>query len=212
VRKARSRRDGTDWAVKVIDKGKLDKEDEEALRVEVAILQRVEHPNIVHLRQVFDTPKTFYMVRRCGDVGAGSVAARRRHAPMRPCPTAAATANTHPPVSLSFPQVMELMTGGELFDRIVAKSKYSEAEAAATIAKIADALVYCHKRGIVHRCVVSRRRRREPRPRYRSASRVAAPRFPARLQRSEAGEPAVHGHDGRGGDQDRRLWPGQVDP
>lgn len=46
---------------------------------------------------------------------------------------------------------MELMTGGELFDRIVAKSKYSEAEAAATVAKLADALVYCHERGIVHR-------------------------------------------------------------
>lgn len=65
VRKAKCRRDGSDWAVKIIDKGKLDKEDEEALRIEVAILQRVDHPNIVHLRQVFDTPKTFYMVRRC---------------------------------------------------------------------------------------------------------------------------------------------------
>lgn len=47
--------------------------------------------------------------------------------------------------------VMELMTGGELFERIYSKGRYSEAEAAAVIAKVADALQYCHARGIVHR-------------------------------------------------------------
>lgn len=41
--------------------------------------------------------------------------------------------------------------GGELFDRIVAKEKYGEAEAASTIRDIAGALAYCHERGIVHR-------------------------------------------------------------
>ena len=47
--------------------------------------------------------------------------------------------------------VMEIMTGGELFDRIVQKSKYSEAEAATVVRKVASALAYCHARGIVHR-------------------------------------------------------------
>ena len=76
--------------------------------MEVAILERVDHPNIVRMRQVFDCTKTFYMV-------------------------------------------MELMTGGELFDRIVEKEKYSEEEARRVMQKLAEALVYCHSQGIVHR-------------------------------------------------------------
>jgi len=47
--------------------------------------------------------------------------------------------------------VCELMTGGELFDRIVEKEYYTEKEAATCIADICKALVYCHDRGIVHR-------------------------------------------------------------
>jgi len=47
--------------------------------------------------------------------------------------------------------VMELVTGGELFDRIVKKSSYSEFEAALTIRTLCDALSYLHKKQIVHR-------------------------------------------------------------
>lgn len=47
--------------------------------------------------------------------------------------------------------VMELMTGGELFDRIVDKESYTEAEAIETIRPIVDALHYCHEMGIIHR-------------------------------------------------------------
>jgi calcium/calmodulin-dependent protein kinase I len=47
--------------------------------------------------------------------------------------------------------VMEIMTGGELFDRIVEKESYSEQEAVDTIRPIIDALHYCHEMGIVHR-------------------------------------------------------------
>lgn len=46
---------------------------------------------------------------------------------------------------------MELVTGGELFDRIVQKSSYTEAEAAATIRTLCDALKYLHAKKIVHR-------------------------------------------------------------
>ena len=83
VKKGTSRDDGKESAVKIIEKAKLEKADLDALQTEVAILESVHHSNIVTLRQVFDTPKVFYMV-------------------------------------------MELMVGGELFDRIVEKSKYSE--------------------------------------------------------------------------------------
>lgn len=47
--------------------------------------------------------------------------------------------------------VMELMVGGELFDRIVEKEHYSEREAADTIRPLVDAIRYCHSMGIVHR-------------------------------------------------------------
>ncbi len=47
--------------------------------------------------------------------------------------------------------VMELMTGGELFDRIVEKENYSEKEASDTIRPIVDAIRYCHLMGISHR-------------------------------------------------------------
>ncbi|CAD8080235.1 unnamed protein product [Paramecium primaurelia] len=50
-----------------------------------------------------------------------------------------------------FYMVLELMTGGELFERIVEKDHFSEKEAAATLRPIIDALTYCHKMGIVHR-------------------------------------------------------------
>jgi len=47
--------------------------------------------------------------------------------------------------------VMELMSGGELFDRIVEKECYSEKEAAEAIKPIVDSVRYCHENGIIHR-------------------------------------------------------------
>jgi len=47
--------------------------------------------------------------------------------------------------------VMELLTGGELFDRIVAKGSFSEKEASEVIRNVTDAIAYIHKIGIVHR-------------------------------------------------------------
>lgn len=52
--------------------------------------------------------------------------------------------------------VTEVCTGGELFDRIIAKSQsseghYSEHDAASLIRDILDAIAYCHAKGIVHR-------------------------------------------------------------
>lgn len=44
-----------------------------------------------------------------------------------------------------------MMTGGELFDRIVQKEKYTEEEARRLVAKLLHALAFCHSRGIVHR-------------------------------------------------------------
>ena len=51
--------------------------------------------------------------------------------------------------------VMELCTGGELFDRIIQKTEsgvsYSERDAARLMMQILDALEYCHANNIIHR-------------------------------------------------------------
>lgn len=53
--------------------------------------------------------------------------------------------------------ITELCTGGELFDRIIAKTQseeghFAEHDAAALVRDILDAIWYCHeKKGIVHR-------------------------------------------------------------
>lgn len=47
--------------------------------------------------------------------------------------------------------ILELCSGGELFDRIVAQARYNEAEAAAVVRQIAAGLAALHRANIVHR-------------------------------------------------------------
>jgi len=47
--------------------------------------------------------------------------------------------------------VMDLLTGGELFERVIQKGNFSEKEAADLIRQIAGALQYLHGIGVVHR-------------------------------------------------------------
>ncbi|CAG0915247.1 unnamed protein product [Notodromas monacha] len=47
--------------------------------------------------------------------------------------------------------VMELVTGGELFDRIVEKGSYTEKDAADLMRQVLEAVHYMHEQGVVHR-------------------------------------------------------------
>lgn len=47
--------------------------------------------------------------------------------------------------------IMELVTGGELFDRIVEKGSYTEKDASGLIRQILEAVDYMHEQGVVHR-------------------------------------------------------------
>merc|ERR1712205_96341 len=46
---------------------------------------------------------------------------------------------------------MELLSGGELFDRIIEKGKYSEKDASETIRTIVETVQYCHELSVMHR-------------------------------------------------------------
>jgi len=108
VRKAVKKSTNEEYAIKLLEKAKMDMDDLYALSAEVEILSQIDHPNVVKLYEVYEDNSKFYMV-------------------------------------------FELMTGGELFDRIVEKEHYSEKEAADTIRPIVDAIRYCHSMGIAHR-------------------------------------------------------------
>ncbi|KAM4565269.1 calcium/calmodulin-dependent protein kinase type II delta 1 chain isoform 3-T3 [Fundulus diaphanus] len=47
--------------------------------------------------------------------------------------------------------VFDLVTGGELFEDIVAREFYSEADASHCIQQILEAVLHCHQMGVVHR-------------------------------------------------------------
>ena len=96
------------YAIKIVDKVKLTKVDEDALKDEIAIQQELCHTNIVKLYETYEEVNQYYLV-------------------------------------------MEIVEGGELFDRIVSKEYYSEKEARDCIRIVCDALVYCHSRHVVHR-------------------------------------------------------------
>eukprot|EP01036_Dinobryon_divergens_P025944 gene25944-34543_t len=108
VRLATRLSDGADFAVKIVKRSSLSREDENALKMEIQILQSTAHHHIISIKEVFYCRNFVYMV-------------------------------------------MDLMTGGELFDRIVMKDHYSEREAKDALHQIVIAIQYCHSRNIVHR-------------------------------------------------------------
>lgn len=108
VKKVQRKADKEIFAVKIIRKNKLNKEELSVVHDEVEIMQRVEHKHCVRLFEIYETSSKLYMV-------------------------------------------MEILTGGELFDRIVSKGSYSEKEAAEVVNTVSTALKYLHSNGIVHR-------------------------------------------------------------
>lgn len=51
----------------------------------------------------------------------------------------------------TFYMVLEMCSGGELFDRIEQKDHYSEDEARAVVLQVNAALHHCHEKGVIHR-------------------------------------------------------------
>ncbi|XP_075061793.1 calcium/calmodulin-dependent protein kinase type IV-like [Mixophyes fleayi] len=82
--------------------------DHKIVRTEIGVLLRLSHPNIIKLKDIFETPSDIVLI-------------------------------------------LELVTGGELFDRIVERGYYSERDAACVVQQILEAVAYLHANGVVHR-------------------------------------------------------------
>ena len=95
---------------------------------EVEALRRLRgHPHVVTLFEVFD--------ERCPTVGAVALA--------QPAPTAQEMPRVH--------LVLEYLAGGELFDRLIERGAYSEADARASLYEAVAAIAAMHAAGIMHR-------------------------------------------------------------
>ena len=93
-------------AIKIIDKSKVS--NFIRFKLEVEIMMRLDHPNILRLIDYYEDKSNVYLV-------------------------------------------LELCTGGELFDRIIAKQYYDEDEGRILFKQIIKALNYCHRNGVCHR-------------------------------------------------------------
>jgi calcium/calmodulin-dependent protein kinase I len=111
-------------AVKIILKKNL-KGKEHVIWNELNILQPLEHPNIVKLRDWFESNVSW---RICCEIKG--------------------KANTEKD---KYYVCMQLGTGGELFDRICDKGRFTEREARNTIQQVLEAVNYLHQRDIIHR-------------------------------------------------------------
>jgi len=104
-----NKKTGEKVAVKTIDKKAASTtQDQNRLKTEVEILKKVSHPNIVCLKDMFETSEKLYLI-------------------------------------------MELVTGGELFDKIVEKGQYSERDASVIVKNLLSAVEYLHSANIAHR-------------------------------------------------------------
>jgi len=102
-----NRKTGEEVAVKIIEKKRVGTK-KDMLQTEIDILQKVHHPNVVQLKELFETSTHIYLV-------------------------------------------MELVTGGELFDRIVERGSFSEKDAQKVMKQVFEGIDYLHSLGVAHR-------------------------------------------------------------
>jgi len=108
VKEATQKATGAKFALKFIDKKFVDRDDLILLSREIEIMKKVSHPNVLSLKEIFETATTLSLV-------------------------------------------MELVTGGELFFKIVERGSYSEKDASDIVRQIVHGVQYLHTLGIAHR-------------------------------------------------------------
>ncbi|KAH9589158.1 Protein kinase domain [Trypanosoma melophagium] len=100
---------GYEWAIKIIDKARLKKENmEDQMLREVAVMRSLRHDNIIALHDVLESKNHYYLV-------------------------------------------LEFVSGGELFDRIVQAKHFDEPTARHYFHQLIAGIHYCHSKGFAHR-------------------------------------------------------------
>lgn len=61
VKRGVDKTDGSNWAIKCVDKRSLSREDRAALDTEVELMAQIDHPNVVKLKTIYDCGDMFYM-------------------------------------------------------------------------------------------------------------------------------------------------------
>ena len=118
---------GRTFACKSIAKRKLTRKDDiDDIQREVQIMHHLAgHPNIVEMKDAYEDRTHVHLV-------SPSSLARRNHDRMAR-------------------QIMEICTGGELFDSIVSRGHYSESDAAKLVRTMVRVVAHCHSMGVIHR-------------------------------------------------------------
>jgi len=100
---------GTPWAIKIMSKELIKKENmEDSIKREIAIMSKLKNLHIVELKEVLTTDTEIYLV-------------------------------------------LELVTGGELLDKIVSAKRFDENRARRYFQQLIQAIQYCHENGVAHR-------------------------------------------------------------
>ncbi|GMF26069.1 unnamed protein product [Phytophthora lilii] len=109
VQKLEDERDGTVFAVKVLDVAKFRHREQVVAEVEILrnITNNIKHPNLISIHKVYEEHQKIYIIQ-------------------------------------------ELCTGGELYDRVVQRGKYSERDAANIMRQLMSALQALHAHNILH--------------------------------------------------------------
>eukprot|EP01127_Copromyxa_protea_P013048 TRINITY_DN3463_c0_g1_i1.p1 TRINITY_DN3463_c0_g1~~TRINITY_DN3463_c0_g1_i1.p1 ORF type:complete len:493 (+),score=112.14 TRINITY_DN3463_c0_g1_i1:637-2115(+) len=94
-----------DFAIKVVNKADTNAREMDS---ELSVMARLEHPNIVFFKEIFDATDAYYVV-------------------------------------------LEKVTGGELFDRIIELRRYTEQDASSVMRQALKGLRHMHERDLVHR-------------------------------------------------------------
>ncbi|GMF24546.1 unnamed protein product [Phytophthora fragariaefolia] len=109
VQRLEDERDGSAYAVKVLDVAKFRHREQVVAEVEILrnITNNIKHPNLIKIEKVYEEHRKVYIIQ-------------------------------------------EMCTGGELYDRVVQRGKYSERDAASIMQQLMSALQALHAHNILH--------------------------------------------------------------
>ncbi|XP_042590790.1 calcium/calmodulin-dependent protein kinase type II subunit gamma-like [Cyprinus carpio] len=133
VRRCVKKSTGQEYAAKIINTKKLSARDHQKLEREARICRLLKHPNIVRLHDSISEEGP-------------------HHLPFTSPPKPQHTLHSLIPRFTVFPPLsFRSVTGGELFEDIVAREYYSEADASQCINQILESVNHIHQHDIVHR-------------------------------------------------------------